>query len=142
MRPLLVLALTVLPTVGSAAPFGAADMMRLLRIADPQPSPDGRYVLFSGTRVEADLSKNTDLYPDCSDMACQEKRLAAEGKPSAVRVYERLPVRHWDHWEDQRFSHLLIVDLQGRVVTDLNAGADRDVPPYQVQGPDNFAVSP
>ena len=206
-----------------AAPFTATEMMKLKRLADPQVSPDGKWVLYQQTDVDLPAgTRNTDLwivplaggeprrlttnpasdtrgrfspdgrriafvstrdgggevyvtdmaatearrvtwlptgaggvawiddktllvtsevYPDCADTACNKKRLEEAGKPSAARVYDRLLVRHWDTWEDQRASHLFVVSLDGGPPRDLTPG-DRDVPPFSLGGPDDYAVSP
>jgi dipeptidyl aminopeptidase/acylaminoacyl peptidase len=88
----------------------------------------------------------SDVHPGCGpagayDDACNKKRLDEAGKPDSGRVYDRLLFRHWDAWEDQRRSHLLVVPVAGGPIRDLTPG-DRDVPPFSLGGPDDFAVSP
>jgi dipeptidyl aminopeptidase/acylaminoacyl peptidase len=95
----------------------------------------------------ATLLITSDVFPGCDsasgayDGACNEKRLAAEGKPSTARVYDQLLYRHWDTWEDGRRTHLLVVPLDGGPVRDLTPGP-RDVPPFSLGGSDDYAVSP
>src|SRR4029079_18256078 len=67
--------------------------------------------------------------------------MSQEAKPSSARAYDRLLFRHWDSWEDGRRSHLLVVPVDGGAIRDLTPG-DRDVPPFSLGGPDDFAVSP
>jgi dipeptidyl aminopeptidase/acylaminoacyl peptidase len=231
----------MLPTLlliaaAAAAPaprFDAVQMMKLKRLADPQLSPDGKWVAYQATDVNLDAgTRNTDIwivpaaepapgaprrltdhpaadtrprwspdgrriafvsardggsqvyvvpaaggaatkvtslsteaggvlwidaatllvtsdaYPGCDttegaafDDACQKKRLDEAGKPSSARVYDRLLHRHWDTWEDDRRSHLLVVPLDGGRARNLTPG-DRDVPPFSVSGGDDYAVSP
>jgi dipeptidyl aminopeptidase/acylaminoacyl peptidase len=61
MRRLLVLALSVgfVPAVHAQAkhPFTFEDMMTLRRVEEPEPSPDGKWVLFAA--VDVDLKANT-----------------------------------------------------------------------------------
>ena len=91
----------------------------------------------------------SDLYPACPareagapvDEACQKQRLDAAGKPSSAKVYDRLLFRHWDTWDDDRRTHLLVVPVEGGPARDLTPG-DRDVPPFSVGGADDYAVSP
>ena len=207
----------------AAAPFTAADMMKLKRLADPQVSPDGKWVLFSQTDVDlASNARNSDLwivplgggeprrltsharsdsrgrfspdgrriafvstregggqvfvmdpaggearkvtslathasgvswiddktllvtsevYPDCTDAACNKKKMEEAGKPSPARVYDTLLFRHWDTWDDGRVSHLFAVPLDGGEPRDLTPGG-RDAPPFSLGGPDGYAVSP
>jgi dipeptidyl aminopeptidase/acylaminoacyl peptidase len=98
--------------------------------------------LWAGDRA---LLVTSDVYPACDgaafDEACQKRRLDAVGKPSSARVYDRLLVRHWDSWDDDRRTHLLVVPVDGGPARDLTPG-DRDVPPFSLGGPDNYAVSP
>ena len=94
-------------------------------------SPDGKKLVFT-----------SDVYPDCADDACAKSRLEAE-KNSKVkaRSYTTLLYRHWTEWQSKRRSHLLVVDVDGGPVKDLTPG-DRDVPPFSLGGPDDYAISP
>ena len=95
-------------------------------------SPDGKNLLFT-----------SDVYPDCSaDEACNQKALDAE-KNSKVkaRIYTELLYRHWNQWQGKRRSHLLVVPVTGGAPKDLTPGA-RDVPPFSLGGPDDYAISP
>jgi dipeptidyl aminopeptidase/acylaminoacyl peptidase len=85
----------------------------------------------------------SEVYPDCpaGDGACNKKKMDEAGKPSTARAYDRLLNRHWDSWEDGRRSHLFVVPLAGGAGRDLTPG-DRDVPPFSLGGPDDYAVSP
>ncbi len=54
----------ILPGLSLAAshPIGWEDMFAMVRLSDPQPSPDGAAVLFSRTAYDVDKNKgNTDL---------------------------------------------------------------------------------
>ncbi len=94
-------------------------------------SPDGKRLVFT-----------SDVYPDCADDACNKKRLAAEAASSVkARVYTSLLYRHWNHWEGQRRTHILVVDLAGGAPRDLTPGARR-VPPFSLSGLDDYAISP
>ena len=94
-------------------------------------SPDGKKLVFT-----------SNVYPDCPDDACNKSRLEAE-KSSKVkaRSYTTLLFRHWTEWQSKRRSHLMTVDVEGGPVKDLTPG-DRDVPPFSLGGPDDYAISP
>ncbi len=94
-------------------------------------SPDGRTLVFS-----------SDVYPDCPDDACNKSRLEAE-KNSKVkaRVYTTLLYRRWNQWRGPRRSHLFSVPVAGGKPVDLTPG-NRDVPPFSLGGPDDYAISP
>lgn len=93
-------------------------------------SPDGKKLVFV-----------SDVFPDCQDDACNKAHLEAE-KDSKVkaRTYTALLYRHWTTWQSKRRSHLMVVDVAGGPVKDLTPG-DRDVPPFSLGGPDDYAIS-
>ncbi len=94
-------------------------------------SPDGKKLVFT-----------SNVFPDCPDDACNKGRLDAD-KTNKVkaRSYTTLLYRHWTEWQTKRRSHLMVVDTDGGPVTDLTPG-DRDVPPFSLGGPDDYAISP
>lgn len=95
-------------------------------------SPDGKTLVFVG-----------EVYSECgADDACNKKKLDAE-KESKVkaRVYTSLLYRHWNEWQGTRRRHLLAIPAEGGKVVDLTPGP-RDVPPFSLGGPDDYAISP
>ncbi|MDX2154126.1 MAG: S9 family peptidase [Bryobacteraceae bacterium] len=94
-------------------------------------SPDGKHLVFT-----------SDVYPDCADEACNKRRLEEE-KASKVkaRVYTSLLYRHWSDWQGSRRKHLFVVPADGGAPKDLTPGP-RDVPPFSLGGPDDYAISP
>jgi len=70
-------------------------------------SPDNKRLLFSAS-----------VYPDCADFECTASREKLEDKKQTSGVvYDKLFVRHWDHWIDKKQSQLFITDLSSK---DLN----------------------
>src|SRR5687767_7010101 len=60
---LLTLLLTAAAAVGPAPRFDAIQMMKLKRLADPQLSPDGKWVAYQATDVDLDAgTRNTDIW--------------------------------------------------------------------------------
>ncbi|MDQ6707161.1 MAG: S9 family peptidase, partial [Acidobacteriota bacterium] len=95
-------------------------------------SPDGKYILFT-----------SDVFPECgADDACNQEHIEAE-KESKVkaRVITSLLYRHWTTWQGKRRSHLLSMKLEDGSVKDLTPGT-RDVPPFSLGGPEDYAISP
>ncbi len=94
-------------------------------------SPDGNRLAFV-----------SDVYPDCADAACNQKRdKEREASPVKARVLDRLLFRHWNSWKEGKRSHLFVVPAGGGIPTDLTPG-DADVPPFSLSGPDDYAFSP
>jgi dipeptidyl aminopeptidase/acylaminoacyl peptidase len=95
-------------------------------------TPDGqKIVLLSG------------VYPECgSDDACNKKKLDDEAKNKVkARIYTSLLYRHWNEWQSKRRQHLMVIDKDGTGLKDLTPGT-RDVPPFSLGGPDDYAISP
>jgi len=94
-------------------------------------SPDGKKLVFTSS-----------VYPDCPDDACAKSRLEAEKNNKVkARSYTSLLYRHWTGWQDKRRSHVMVIDVEGGPIKDLTPG-DRDVPPFSLGGPDDYAISP
>jgi dipeptidyl aminopeptidase/acylaminoacyl peptidase len=95
-------------------------------------SPDGKNFVFT-----------SEVYPECgADQACNQRLIDAE-KNSKVRarIYTDLLYRHWNTWQTKRRSHLLVVPVSGGAPRDLTPGP-REVPPFSLGGPDDYAISP
>jgi dipeptidyl aminopeptidase/acylaminoacyl peptidase len=93
-------------------------------------APDGRRLVFT-----------SKVYPECHDEPCNARRLEQDKNDSVqARVYDALLYRHWTEWQTARRSHLFSVEVTGGKVTDLTPG-DRDVPPFSLGGPDDYAIS-
>jgi dipeptidyl aminopeptidase/acylaminoacyl peptidase len=96
-------------------------------------SPDGRTIAFISS-----------VYPDCKDDACNKAREDEKEKNKVkAHVAEHLLYRHWDHWQDDKRSHLFVVAVDGSSAPrDLTLGANYDVPPDQRGGPEDINFSP
>ncbi len=95
-------------------------------------SPDGKHLVFV-----------SEVYPDCTSDACNQKKLEAE-KNSKVkaRVYTSLLYRHWSEWNGLRRKHLFSIPSEGGEPKDLTPGSHFDVPPFTLGGPDDYVISP
>jgi dipeptidyl aminopeptidase/acylaminoacyl peptidase len=94
-------------------------------------SPDGKSIVFQSS-----------VYPDCADEDCNKKRMDEEAAlKSKARVYTGLLYRHWTEYQGKRRNHLFVAAIDGSKVKDLTPGP-RDVPPFSLGGPDDYAISP
>ena len=95
-------------------------------------SPDGQQILF--------VSK---VYPNCGDDACNQKRISGEAESMVkARIFTQLLYRHWNHFIGDRRNHLFLVSAAGGVPRDLTPGDEHEVPPFQLEGPDQYGFSP
>lgn len=104
----------------------------------------------SGHILAADGSKLvflSSVYPECATTAefndtCNKQKLDEESKSKVkARIYTSLLFRHWNQWQSKRRQHLFSMDIDGGKLKDLSPGI-RDVPPFSLGGPDDYAISP
>ena len=94
-------------------------------------TPDGNTLIFT-----------SEVYPDCFDEACNERKLNADKASKVkVRTYTSLLYRHWDTWRGPRRKHIFAVKTDGTLLRDLTPGPN-EAPAYNFSGPDGIAVSP
>jgi dipeptidyl aminopeptidase/acylaminoacyl peptidase len=98
-----------------------------------QWSPDGKTIAFT-----------SEVYLDCKDDACNQKRDEEKEKSKVkARIYDHLLYRHWDHWSDGKRSHLFLMPADGSAPAhDLTPEADYDIPPGERGEVSDFAFSP
>ena len=90
-------------------------------------SPDGKYVAFSKDVLIKPML-GTDLYP--------------EYKNTTAKIYTDLNYRHWDTWEDGKFSHIFIKSIKDGPATDIMEGQPYDCPQKPFGGAEDFIWSP
>ena len=95
------------------------------------PAADGKH-----------LAAVIQVFPSCATLACTAQR-ASEIDASKVkaRVYDRLPIRIWDTWLDERRGHVFWVPLAGGEPRDLTPGELR-TPPLDLGGHMDLSVAP
>ncbi len=89
-------------------------------------SPDGKY--FAITSDVKILKTPKDKYPELSK--------------AKIRIYENVPVRHWDEWVDENYSHLLLLPAQGGEAIDLMPNEAYDTPLKPFGGAEEISWSP
>ena len=67
-------------------------------------SPNNKSLLFSAS-----------VYPQCSDFTCTaDKTEQATNRQSTGQVYDKMFVRHWDHWVGETQSQLFLATLNSK----------------------------
>jgi dipeptidyl aminopeptidase/acylaminoacyl peptidase len=83
--------------------------------ATPVWSPDGKHIAFESR-----------VFPGAADdEANQEEAKKLEEREYNASVYNGFPIRHWDHWRDEKQLHLFVQPVDGGgKAKDLFAGID------------------
>ncbi len=83
------------------------------------------------------------VFPSCTDMACNEKRLKERAEnPVKARVITEMPFRRWDSWVDGERNHIFVMPAAGGKAKDLTPGnVDSPIWPGE-EGGDEVAFSP
>lgn len=90
-------------------------------------SPDGKYIAFTReVLIKPMLGK--DIHPDLPNNTAQ--------------IYTDLNYRHWDEWEDGKFSHLFVMPANGGKEKDLMVNEPFDVPQQPFGGTEDIVWSP
>lgn len=94
-------------------------------------SPDGKT-----------LAITASVFPDCRDLACNEKKKKEfDERPVKVRTITSPPFRRWDEWVDGKRNHVFILPSAGGDAKDITPG-DLDTPIWTESGNDEVAFSP
>lgn len=109
---------------------GAAVEITKNPLPDKNVSPDGKFML-SHKEVKIVKTIGTDLYPEL--------------KKSNAYVFEDIPVRHWDTWEDGAYDHVIISKLvngEPTDETDIMEGEPFDSPQKPFGGDEDYIWNP
>ncbi len=90
-------------------------------------SPNGEYVAYSKDVLVKPMM-GTDIYSDLPN--------------TTAKVYTDLDYRHWDTWEDGKFSHIFIANIKSGKVTDVMEDEPHDCPQKPFGGAEDLAWSP
>jgi dipeptidyl aminopeptidase/acylaminoacyl peptidase len=88
------------------------------------------------------LAAVIQVFPSCGTLACTAQRTTEiDGAKVKARVYDKLPIRLWDTWLDERRGHVFWVPLAGGEPRDLTPG-DLRTPPLDLGGHMDLSISP
>lgn len=90
-------------------------------------APNGKYVAFSKD-VMIKPANGTDIFSDLPN--------------TTAKVYTDLNYRHWDTWEDGKFSHIFVADLKAGTVKDIMEDEAYDSPQKPFGGGEDLTWSP
>ncbi|WP_372920494.1 TolB family protein, partial [Salegentibacter sp.] len=90
---------------------------------DTKVSPSGEYKIIS-KEVKVEPVSGEDFYPEMEE--------------SDVYIYDDLNYRHWDTWEDGKYSHLFIKDLSSEEEWDIMKGEPHDTPLKPFGGSEDY----
>ncbi len=99
-------------------------------IRDKNISPDGKYIL-SNKEVNIVKTKGTDFYPELTK--------------SNAYIFNDIPIRHWDTWEEGAYDHVFLSRLVNGVPKDeidLMPGEPYDCPQKPFGGDEDFIWTP
>lgn len=92
-----------------------------------QVSPDGKYIMYS-REVQVKKMLGKDIYPDLPK--------------TTVQIYTDLNYRHWDTWEEGKFSHVFIAPVNGGIIKDIMMNEPYDVPGKPFGGAEDMIWTP
>jgi len=95
--------------------------------------PDGKKLVLS-----------MDVYPDAKTLDDTVKKDDAAAKSKVkVQAYDQLLFRHWDQWEDGKYSHLFVWTPEApETALDLTPGQVTDSPTHPFGGMEEVSISP
>jgi dipeptidyl aminopeptidase/acylaminoacyl peptidase len=112
-------------------PIAGGDAVEIVNgaslIADRLISPDGNYRIAIG-EVKVDKVYGKDYYPELDK--------------SEVMVYDDLMYRHWDKWEDGKFSHIFLYKGNEANGVDIMDGEPYNCPQTPFGGEEDYTWSP
>lgn len=102
-----------------------------LDLANLKRSPDGKTLAFS-----------MEIFPNTSYEETVQRLKAREEQNSSGKVYDTLPVRHWDTYEDGRRNHIFVMPLSTGIPVDVMKAMEADSPSVPFGGAEEYTFTP
>ncbi len=106
------------------------------QVTDLDTDINGFHLMPDGKRLVLAI----DVWPDAKTLADSIKKDSVKPKTKA-RIYDQLLFRHWDQWEDGKYSHLFVW-TSDKDVRDLTPGLTTDTPMHPFGGMEQVDISP
>jgi dipeptidyl aminopeptidase/acylaminoacyl peptidase len=115
----------------SPAGGDAAQVTNLsLDLANLKISPDGKSLAFS-----------MPVFPGTSYDSTAAQLKAIEGRNSSGKIYDTLPVRHWDAYETGQRNHIFVMPLPTGIPADVMNAMDADSPSMPFGGTEEYTFT-
>jgi len=101
-------------------------------VNSPKLSPNGKYFVFTAK-----------VFPECgANEKCNKKitKAIANG-PIQAHLADSLFVRHWTEYNDGKYSHIFLYDIEAKTYKDLTPGFYNS-PTFSPGGSDDYSFSP
>lgn len=101
-----------------------------LDLANLKCSPDAKALAFT-----------MEVFPGprYDETAARMETIAQQN--SSGQIYDSLPVRHWDTWEDGRQNHIFVMSLSTRIPFDVMKQMDADSPSLPFGGSEEYTFT-
>jgi dipeptidyl aminopeptidase/acylaminoacyl peptidase len=101
-------------------------------VSDYRWSPDGTKLLLISS-----------VYASCPDQQCNKEKDEEKAKSKVnARILTHLMFREWNHWLNDKRSHLFLYEISSGNLFDLNYMMPNDVPPLDLGSDNDFNFSP
>jgi len=115
-----------------AATGSASNAKKLTSIAtdadNAKWSPDGKSIVFTSA-VYPDCPAITTADFDTGNKCNADRDAALSASKVKARIFTHLLYRHWDHYTNDKRSHLLLLSVEAGKMRDLTPNDTHDVPP-------------
>ncbi len=102
-----------------------------LDLANLKCSPDGKTLAFS-----------MEVFPNTSYEETARYLKAIEEQNSSGKVYDTLPIRHWDTYEDGRRNHIFMMPFSTGIPVDIMEAMEADSPSVPFGGAEEYTFTP